>query len=543
MSSSFNGIDEPLRTPPHFYWGACFVCRATPSAAAGTTLKRCSRCNAISYCSVEHQRKHWKRHKPLCNYLAAAAAEVGADTFFAAAVEGEGTSSSEEENPWRSWRQFRVRAIQTCEAILSRSLEIWEKEMFLFPKACRVCHLAKADGMIPCETCYCVAYCSRQHQEEDAARHDGQLCANLLSSMVADNYESFVQVANPAIPTTVDSKRVAVAPDMDAHIRQMLGTEAARQRNGGEASLDLEVLFLSERLSGPMTLLNVMEKVGGTFFDAAELVIHVAGANVVDMIGIIRWEYLQHRLPECRLLRFVFVGPEFEEEEEGESPALEGANCQDCRDAGRETRYEFYSREYKSYATDAAVYRPPDLVAVFNCGFSEYKDQPAQDTWRNSLGALVQVLVAFVMQSCYDRVIFLAARRRPTRVHVLHGMRIPARLKPSTRRLGRRRRRPRGALGMPEEPVLQHEAHQRLGEGERLRCVLQQPVLLSRLNRQEMKKRKILNFAKYESHANKSHSERELNYGLLHRISSFSLNRFMCKRLLFGNDVHLRNTS
>lgn len=55
------------------------------------------------------------------------------------------------------------------------------------------------------------------------------------------------------------------------------------------------------------------------------------------------------------------------------------------------TRYEFYSREYRSYASDAAVFRPPDLVAVFNCGFHEYKEQAELDTWKKSLKCLAEV--------------------------------------------------------------------------------------------------------------------------------------------------------
>ncbi len=45
-------------------------------------MKRCSRCACIFYCSVEHQKRHWKRHRRLCSYLSTAAEEVGADNFF-----------------------------------------------------------------------------------------------------------------------------------------------------------------------------------------------------------------------------------------------------------------------------------------------------------------------------------------------------------------------------------------------------------------------------------------------------------------------------
>ncbi len=69
-----------LLAAPHFYWGCCMVCRL-----AGTRerpLKRCGSCACIYYCSVEHQKKHWKRHRRLCSYLTTAAQEIGADNFF-----------------------------------------------------------------------------------------------------------------------------------------------------------------------------------------------------------------------------------------------------------------------------------------------------------------------------------------------------------------------------------------------------------------------------------------------------------------------------
>lgn len=72
--------EEPLLSAPHYHWGSCMVCQV--SGTESRPLKRCSRCNAIYYCSPEHQRKHWKRHKSLCGYLSAAAQEVGAECFF-----------------------------------------------------------------------------------------------------------------------------------------------------------------------------------------------------------------------------------------------------------------------------------------------------------------------------------------------------------------------------------------------------------------------------------------------------------------------------
>lgn len=32
-------------------------------------FKKCSRCKAVCYCCVEHQKLHWKDHKKLCKEI------------------------------------------------------------------------------------------------------------------------------------------------------------------------------------------------------------------------------------------------------------------------------------------------------------------------------------------------------------------------------------------------------------------------------------------------------------------------------------------
>ena len=41
--------------------GLCAACEKTR-----TNLKRCSRCRAVNYCSVDCQRAHWAQHKLAC---------------------------------------------------------------------------------------------------------------------------------------------------------------------------------------------------------------------------------------------------------------------------------------------------------------------------------------------------------------------------------------------------------------------------------------------------------------------------------------------
>ena len=56
MSTATSGTTEASTA----FTNACAVCQAPAT-------KRCSRCKTVWYCTVDHQRSHWKAHKADCN--------------------------------------------------------------------------------------------------------------------------------------------------------------------------------------------------------------------------------------------------------------------------------------------------------------------------------------------------------------------------------------------------------------------------------------------------------------------------------------------
>ena len=123
----------------------------------------------------------------------------------------------------------------------------------------------------------------------------------------------------------------------------------------GDQQVDLREMerrFLSDRLTGPLTLLYVAQLCklakGASIGQKKELVIHIAGSNTVEMLGIIKWEYLAHRLPQLESMRLVFIGPELAEHEEEDSLVSAMASsdgnplgiCGNCADQGRAIHYE-----------------------------------------------------------------------------------------------------------------------------------------------------------------------------------------------------------
>jgi len=342
---------------PHFYWGNCFVCKKTSSTAAA--MKRCTRCKSVYYCSQEHQKFHWKKHKNLCNYLADAGQEVQQFSFFS------GMENSETER----WKTFRMNAIITCEIMSGKPLELSEKEIFLFPRACRVCHGVQ-DKMFDCLSCYCVSYCSEQHEQEDHLRHQYS-CRLLKIAMLADVYESCVNIGMPAIPSHVDKTDLGTAPDILEFLPQPLISQSEISKK------ELDHCFLSCQLSGVLTLLDNLHKYRPALKEKDTLVIHVAGASIYEMMGLIKWEYLLHRLPDVKGIEFSFVGPGLQDEDENQ-PAVPA--CHTCQSANKCIKYSVSPMRYSLFKqTDS--YSSPDLVLVQNAGFSEFKDEAGFEGW------------------------------------------------------------------------------------------------------------------------------------------------------------------
>eukprot|EP00088_Acartia_fossae_P003510 TRINITY_DN11477_c0_g3_i2.p1 TRINITY_DN11477_c0_g3~~TRINITY_DN11477_c0_g3_i2.p1 ORF type:complete len:208 (-),score=41.67 TRINITY_DN11477_c0_g3_i2:43-600(-) len=112
------------------------------------------------------------------------------------------------------------------------------------------------------------------------------------------------------------------------------------------------------------------------------------------MLGIIKWEYLLHRLPDVESLEFDFVGPDLEEDEDGDE--LDGQEpslppCQDCTDRNRRVRYGVHSTRYTNFKR-RNKFVEPDVVLVQNAGFSEYDDTKDAVGWVEGWSDLPQLV-------------------------------------------------------------------------------------------------------------------------------------------------------
>ena len=103
----------------------------------------------------------------------------------------------------REWTQFRMNAVKTCQILMGRPLQEWEKEVFLFPRTCRVCHTSRnKPNMIDCFACLGVTYCSQEHQEKDK-NHHAKFCQELKYAMVSFKLSEYTLIQRGNIIFTV----------------------------------------------------------------------------------------------------------------------------------------------------------------------------------------------------------------------------------------------------------------------------------------------------------------------------------------------------
>lgn len=76
MSNSMLGMDPNIHgdTPHSTLGNFCSECLSTDH------LQRCARCPDVFYCSKEHQRAHWTKHKRICGH--AKRAQLDAMDYF-----------------------------------------------------------------------------------------------------------------------------------------------------------------------------------------------------------------------------------------------------------------------------------------------------------------------------------------------------------------------------------------------------------------------------------------------------------------------------
>ncbi|XP_071649767.1 putative protein MSS51 homolog, mitochondrial [Temnothorax longispinosus] len=344
-----------------FYATMCHVCKRFD---VGVQLKLCSNCKMISYCGKEHQKQHWKQHKPLCKAIQDVLQNYSMDYC--------GGTTDE------AWAAKKLTFARLVSSRLERPLHVDEKQMIYFPKECLVCHESKS--LQSCKKC-AASFCQIHKSNPDHWKPCVDLGLCLRSNLLSIKYSS------PDLHSYL--QRVSYTShtfrDMQGFIKAF-GSDYVPTNS--EISYQLLAAKHSEYLTRPLTLFYVMRSLNYVK-EQENLVIHVVGASCAEKATLSGWEVFPRLLEAVMSVKIVMIGPELKHHD---VPLL-STTC-----AKKSLTIEFHDVLYEDYVRSSSFVKP-DLVAGFNLNIYKHELGSERETWAPSIRMLAEQNCPFVSTS------------------------------------------------------------------------------------------------------------------------------------------------
>lgn len=188
-----------FRPRPYFVSSLCYAC-SQPCELEFP----CEDCHMVVYCSGQHRQQNYKSHKQLCKVLSeicrtnkglALAKNLSADEY----------------------RSFRVELLQIVELALGRRLELYECEILLYPRLCRLCH--SCDDLRPCLECHMEYFCDEPDHKGDHPKHCEEF--RIFRSILALQKEN--GFAAPRIPDFILGHGEDAPSSFDEFVKKIYG--------------------------------------------------------------------------------------------------------------------------------------------------------------------------------------------------------------------------------------------------------------------------------------------------------------------------------
>ncbi|XP_020285391.1 uncharacterized protein LOC109855492 [Pseudomyrmex gracilis] len=325
----------------------------------------CESCGVVSYCSDKHRKQDWPKHRDLCKILT----EV--------CTTGGGLSLLPELTP-DDYRVYRLKLIEIVECRLGRCLELWEKEILLYPRVCCSC---RNFGKIlkSCATCGIELFCENHNDNE----HEESRCRE---------YQVFRRVlfmqhkngnVDPDMPDSFQTQPLHLTNDFDALMMRLYG------RSPYYRNMDCYTYCcLSHILTIPLTTLYSMQISCQCWESINTFVIHIIGAEFqFECINLHVWEKLfLHLLPSLKHLRLMFVGPELRLPPGVPLDLLTAVKlCSACKSSDRRVNVSFHPAQFYHEFCRSKQFVKPHLACLFNPGLYRVTGFEGRDTWPETI--------------------------------------------------------------------------------------------------------------------------------------------------------------
>lgn len=343
----------------------------------------CERCRMVSYCSTTHRTQGLSQHRELCEALT----EIHSSIVSALSNES-GVQLDAEQ-----YRIYRLELLAILECEIKRSLDLWEKEIILYPRVCRVCRRF-SEKLGCCTRCGMEYFCKGHEQDHKNWCDEFQVFQRFL------HLQHKHGCVDPKIPNAHLEMFVARPEfDLDKLIHQIYGNSLYyRQMDCYTYSI------LSHLCTIPLTALYSMQASCTEWQDKTDWTIHVLGAEFqFEGINLDVWEKLfLHFLPKLKRLHIILIGPELRLPGGVPLKFLSTVKiCNKCKSAGRAVVVSFKPEKlYHNLVRDASEnLAAPDLICLYNPGLYRKTGFGGKDTWFETIREFSKTLVPTVITS------------------------------------------------------------------------------------------------------------------------------------------------
>ncbi|XP_066598050.1 putative protein MSS51 homolog, mitochondrial [Prorops nasuta] len=335
-----------------FATNLCLVCMEVAEIV-------CESCKMVSYCSQQHKKQGRCRHKEFCKIFTEL---LGKGSGFSMA---KGLSNDH-------YKLLRLKFMEIVEKTLRRRMELWEKEIILYPKVCRVCHDASSD-IICCDDCKMEFYCVGHDDGHERWCRELEVLRRIL---ILTHRNGFV---TPEIP---NFEQEIPVENFDKFIFDMYRDSLYYRY------MDCHIYAtLSHIATAPLTTLYSLRECFNDLRTLDKMTIHIIGAEFqFECNNLCVWEkFFLHFMPRLQILSLVFIGPELNVPD---IPIMFYKNvhlCGKCKRSGRVVQVQFQDGMVYHEFTRSEEFSKPDIVCLFNPGLYRETAFNGSDTWPDTI--------------------------------------------------------------------------------------------------------------------------------------------------------------
>ncbi|KAK9511053.1 hypothetical protein O3M35_005701 [Rhynocoris fuscipes] len=350
---------------PHyiFYHHICQWCYCS-----GDFLKKCASCRLVSYCTSEHQKYDWKIHKYLCQTVTKLNNTMKISLF------------NFRGNTQKEWNEHRTKVMVFIELLLRRKLNVFERQMILFPNVCTVCYQYNT-VFLPCINCRCNFYCCEEHMITNKAEHE----ENCKALKLCFDVDLFLIKCNRSSIRNIDCNSL-LKKTFPSSIDEFLE---------GACKGILEKCLASEEISFIFSLLYGLIKCNkNELYNLNVFNVHILGCNEHENNILKFVEIFFHWFPQLNKVNLVMIGPDCD-------TSSNDVINNDYKN-GKTSAIKKIKNLYHEYIKESD-FEHPNIVVAFNCGFAEFNNS-TQDTWGKTIDCLMKMDKVILVITSYTQV-------------------------------------------------------------------------------------------------------------------------------------------